>query len=210
MPSPLTIFEIFLRPPFVLNAILRKGTEVGVSYSRNAIRVIHESVRVHKKQQSDPSSFPYHGWYFFPYSTCTSRRILHRTRESTSLFRSKRIRDRVRYVAFSMLLLKRDDASQYSNWLCHSSVWVYSFFRASFVYHFFSLISTYSFLSSFAFFCTCFSFFVLFEFLLFFYYKSVLLYIVIFAYNVYRKMKFNARIDKLNVNLYAFNWLTNC
>lgn len=150
MPSPLAIFEIFLRPPFVLNAILRKGTEVGVSYSRNAIRVIHESVRVHKKQQSDPSSFPYHGWYFFPYSTCTSRRILHRTRESTSLFRSKRIRDRVRYVAFSMLLLKRDDASQYSNWLCHSSVWVYSFFRASFVYLFFSLISTYSFLSSFA------------------------------------------------------------
>lgn len=129
MPSPLTIFEIFLRPPFVLNAILRKGTEVGVSYSRNAIRVIHESVRVHKKQQSDPSSFPYHGWYFFPYSTCTSRRILHRTRESTSLFRSKRIRDRVRsrYVVFSMLLLKRDDASQYSNWLCHSSVWFIHF-----------------------------------------------------------------------------------
>lgn len=87
---------------------------------------------------------------------------------------------------------------------------VYSFFRASFVYRFFSLISTYSFLPLHAFFCTCFSFFVLFEFLLFFYYKSVLLYIVIFVYNVYRKMKFNARIDKLNVNLYAFNWLTNC
>lgn len=211
MPSPLTIFEIFLRPPFVLNAILRKGTEVGVSYSRNAIRVIHESVRVHKKQQSDPSSFPYHGWYFFPYSTCTSRRILHRTRESTSLFRSKRIRDRVRYVAFWMLLLKRDDASQYSNWLCHSSVWfihfsVHRLFIVSF--HLFLLIRF--FLPLHAFFCTCFSFFVLFEFLLFFYYKSVLLYIVIFAYNVYRKMKFNARIDKLNVNLYAFNWLTNC
>lgn len=61
------------------------------------------------------------------YSTCTSRRILHRTRESTSLFRSKRIRDRVRYVAFSMLLLKRDDASQYSNWLCHSSLGLFIF-----------------------------------------------------------------------------------
>lgn len=77
-----------------------------------------------------------------------------------------------------------------------------------FSFHLFLLIRF--FLPLHAFFCTCFSFFVLFEFLLFFYYKSVLLYIVIFAYNVYRKMKFNARIDKLNVNLYAFNWLTNC
>lgn len=50
---------------------------MGVPYSRNAIRVIHGSVRVHKKQQSDPSSFPYHGRYFFPYSTCTSRQILY-------------------------------------------------------------------------------------------------------------------------------------
>lgn len=37
-----------------------------------------------------------------------------------------------------------------------------------------------------------------------------LLYIIVFAYNVYRKMKFNARIDKLNMNLHAFNRLMNC
>lgn len=44
-----------------------------------------------------------------------------------SLFRSKRIRDRVRYVTFSMLLSKHGDASQYSNWL-HSNIWFIHFF----------------------------------------------------------------------------------
>lgn len=59
------------------------------------------------------------------------------------------------------------------------------------------------------FFCMCFLF-VLFEFLLFFHFSRGLLYIIVFAYNVYRKMKFNARIDKLNMNLHAFNRLMNC
>lgn len=173
------------------------------------IRVIHGSVRVHKKQQLDPSSFPYHGRYFFPYSTCTSRRILHRTRESMSLLHSKRIRDRVRYVAFSMLLLKRGDPSQYSNWLRHSSIWFIHFsahrlFISSF--HLFLLIR-------FLLFCMLFFLYV-------FFIRAVrvsfvfslrgLLYIIVFAYNVYRKMKFNARIDKLNMNLHAFNRLMNC
>lgn len=166
---------------------------MGVPYSRNAIRVIHGSVRVHKKQQLDPSSFPYHGRYFFPYSTCTSRRILHRTRESMSLLHSKRIRDRVRYVAFSMLLLKRGDPSQYSNWLRHSSIWFIHFsahrlFISSF--HLFLLIRFLLFCM--LFFCMCFLF-VLFEFLLFFHFSRGLLYIIVFAYNVYRKMKFSRK-----------------
>lgn len=181
---------------------------MGVPYSRNAIRVIHGSVRVHKKQQLDPSSFPYHGRYFFPYSTCTSRRILHRTRESMSLLHSKRIRDRVRYVAFSMLLLKRGDPSQYLNWLRHSSI--YSFFRASFVYFFFSFVSTYSFSSSFLYAFFLHVFFIRVARVSFVFSLRGLLYIIVFAYNVYRKMKFNARINKLNVNLHAFNRLMNC
>ena len=171
---------------------------MGVPYSRNAIRVIHGSVRVHKKQQLDPSSFPYHGRYFFPYSTCTSRRILHRTRESMSLLHSKRIRDRVRYVAFSMLLLKRGDPSQYLNWLRHSSIWFIHFsahrlFISSFLYAFFLHV-----------------FFIRVTRVSFVFSLRGLLYIIVFAYNVYRKMKFNARINKLNVNLHAFNRLMNC
>lgn len=90
-------------------------------------------------------------------------------RYCTSLLRSKRIRDRVRYFF---------DAPLETWWripifkLAALKYLVYSFFRISFVYLFFSLVSTYSFPSSFpyAFFLHVrFSFlFVLFEFLLFF------------------------------------------
>lgn len=148
MPSPLTIFEIFLRPPFVLNAILRKGTEVGVSYSRNAIRVIHESVRVHKKQQSDPSSFPYHGWYFLFY-----------VHQQADIAQNARIDVSVSFEEDSRSCSIRCffDATFETWWripIFELAVplkrLVYSFFRASFVYLFFSLIFTYSFLSSFA------------------------------------------------------------
>lgn len=90
-------------------------------------------------------------------------------RYCTSLLRLKRIRDRVRYFF---------DAPLETWWripifkLAALKYLVYSFFRISFVYLFFSLVSTYSFPSSFpyAFFLHVrFSFlFVLFEFLLFF------------------------------------------
>lgn len=123
-------------------------------------------------------------------------------RYCTSLLRSKRIRDRVRYFFDTPL----------ETWwripifkLAALKYLVYSFFRISFVYLFFSLVSTYSFPSSFpyAFFCTFVSLFYSYcsSFFCFFLYSRIIVYRSIMC-QINRKMKFNARIDKLNVNLY--------
>lgn len=121
-----------------------------------------------------------------------------------SLFRSKRIRDRVRYVTFSMLLSKHGDASQYSNWL-HSNIWFIHFFAYRLFISSFHLFLLIRFLLHFhmLFFCTFVSLFYSYcsSFFCFFLYSRIIVYRSIMC-QINRKMKFNARIDKLNVNLY--------
>lgn len=101
-------------------------------------------------------------------------------RYCTSLLRSKRIRDRVRYVTFSMLLSKHGDASQYSNWL-HSNIWFIHFFAYRLFISSFHLFLLIRFLLHFhmLFFARSFLFFIRTVRVSFFFFTRGLLYIII-------------------------------
>lgn len=169
---------------------------MGVPYSRNAIRVIHGSVRVHKKQQSDPSSFPYHGRYFFPYSTCTSRQILYisasfeeDSRSCSLLFRCFS-RNMVTHPNIQTGCTQIFGLFIFSHIVCLSLLFTCFYLFVSF---FISICFFFAFVSLFYSYCS--------SFFCFFLYSRIIVYRSIMC-QINRKMKFNARIDKLNVNLY--------